>query len=200
MEKAFDWGAAILTLPGESKCGDRYLVKHYADGALVAMIDALGHGPEAADAAQVAADVLSKRPRETPAKLIEQCHASMRGTRGAAIGIASFDWRQRTLTWLGIGNISAALINTDLQGISKVQELLRRSGVVGDQLPELNLMVHAIEPGDTLILTTDGVHDHFTEILPLALEPQPLAENILQTYAKHNDDAAVLVFRCNRDL
>lgn len=198
--KTFEWGAAAMTLPGERESGDKYLVEIFDGGALVAVIDALGHGHAAAHTANVAARTLSRHMRERPEFLIARCHEEMRGTRGAAISIACFDSRRRIVTWLGVGNVTGVLVGADGQGESRPQELLVRGGVVGDRIPEeLSPSVLPIAPGDTLVLATDGVRHYFTEILPAAIEPQPLAERILNGYAKRSDDAVALVFRFNGD-
>jgi len=56
-----------------------------------------------------------------------------------------------------------------------------------------------VAPGDVLILATDGIRADFTEILPLAISAQSLAERILEGYATRKDDALVLVLHCNGD-
>lgn len=200
-DRTFEWGAAAMALAGERESGDKYVVETFDGGALVAVIDALGHGHEAARAANVAARTLSRHAREGPDFLIERCHQEMRGTRGAAISIASLDSRRRIMTWLGVGNVACVLMLADTRADSRLRELLVRGGVVGDRIPEeLRPAVLPIAPGDTLVLATDGVRGYFTEILPAAGEPQRLAERILHSYAKHSDDAAVLVFRFNGEL
>jgi hypothetical protein len=70
-----------------------------------------------------------------------------------------------------------------------------RGGVVGDRLPELQASVVPLAVDTTLVVATDGVRRDFTEILPATREPQRLAKRILDDYATHDDDAAVLVFR-----
>jgi len=53
-----EWGVATLTLPGQTASGDRYVVKPFPDGVLVAAIDGVGHGDEAADATKIAVTIL----------------------------------------------------------------------------------------------------------------------------------------------
>jgi negative regulator of sigma-B (phosphoserine phosphatase) len=194
---SFDWGVAALTHAGESTSGDRYVVNAYEGGALVAVIDALGHGVEASAAADVAGRVLQQHVRERPGALIEYCHAEMRQTRGAAMSLATLDWRARTMTWIAIGNVTGVLMHADTEMQPRVQALLLRGGVVGDRLPELRPWVTPLLEGDTLLLASDGVQGDFTRMLPTPLDPQPLADRILEQYATRRDDATVLVFRFN---
>ena len=195
-----EWGVASLPLPGESESGDKYVVEAFDSGALAAVIDALGHGPDAAHAANVAARTLERHAHVTPDTLLHRCHMHMRDTRGAAISVASFNWPRRTLTWLGIGNVTGVLVRADSEAQPRVKSLLARGGVVGgNQLPDLHPLVMQVAPGDILILATDGVRSDFTEILPAAMNPQTLADRILEGYATRSDDALVLVFHCSGD-
>lgn len=188
------WGVASLPLPGETESGDSYVVKPHGTHVLIAVIDALGHGHEAAQAARVATAALSAYANEAVDFLLRQCNALMRETRGAAISLGLLDTRQSTLTWLGVGNVTGALVRADPKLHPRVKRMMVRSGVVGSQLPDLQPSVIQIAPGDTLILATDGVSSDFTETLPDVLDPQPLADRILQGYATNNDDALVLIF------
>jgi phosphoserine phosphatase RsbX len=193
--KPYTWSVSSLTHQGETDSGDKCVVKEFDGGALVAVIDALGHGRHAAHAADVAVRTLQCYAHEPPAALVERCHAAMRGTRGAAISIASFDWLQRAMTWLGVGNVAGVIVLAEAGGDPQLTSLLVRGGVVGDRLPELQPSVVPFAAGTTLIVATDGVRRDFTETLPAMLEPQRLAKHILDGYATHDDDAAVLVFR-----
>ena len=68
-----EWGAAERPFDPLGESGDRYLVQPYADGALVAVADGLGHGPDAATAAKTAMAILesgrapSRSPRSSSA-------------------------------------------------------------------------------------------------------------------------------------
>jgi len=196
-EMAPEWGVASVPLAGESESGDGFVVKAFDKGVLVAVIDALGHGPDAARAARVAAAALEQYAHEKPEVLFRRCDDLMHETRGAAISVASFDMQSRTMTWLGVGNVTGALVRADLTAEQRVKRLMVRGGVVGFHLPELQASVVPVLPGDTLVLATDGVGIDFTDSLPAIVSPQPLAEQILQRYATHNDDALVLVFPCS---
>ena len=195
----FAWSVSSLTRQGETDSGDKCVVTTFAGGALVAVIDALGHGDQAALAAEVAARTLQLHPHRTPAELVEQCHADMRATRGAAISMASFDWRRRTMSWLGVGNVAGVLMRPDAGAGPHIDALLVRGGVVGDQLPELQPSVIPLATDTTLVMATDGVRGDFMEALSATLEPRRLAQRILDGYARHDDDATVLVFHCTGD-
>src|SRR5216684_479702 len=83
-----DWGAAALTLPGQSRSGDRQAVVLFPGGALVAVVDGLGHGELAAVPAETAIEALERYAREPVVALIQRCHERLRGTRGAVMTLA----------------------------------------------------------------------------------------------------------------
>jgi anti-sigma regulatory factor (Ser/Thr protein kinase) len=52
------WGVFIRSLAGQSVCGDAYLIKQIGTRTIAAVIDGLGHGASAKEAAQAAAHVI----------------------------------------------------------------------------------------------------------------------------------------------
>lgn len=190
-----DWGAAALTLPGQSRSGDRQAVVLFPGGALVAVVDGLGHGELAAVPAETAIEVLERHAREPVVTLIQRCHERLRGTRGAVMSLASFREADSTMTWLGIGNVVAVLLRADPGAVPRQEYLSLRGGVVGDQLPRLDASVIPVTRGDTLILASDGVRRDFIGSLRLGESPQRVADRILAEFAPGTDDALVLVAR-----
>ena len=187
------WSVASLAQAGERDSGDRCLVEPFPGGTIIAAIDALGHGPEAARAAELAAAVLQSNYDINPEAMLQQCHETLRGTRGAAISLAVLDKAGRHMNWVGVGNVCGVVVRA---GTGRVEQLLVHAGVVGHKLPELRPSRVPVEPGDLLVLATDGIRGDFTEMLRASAAPQPLAERLLEKYASRNDDALVLVFRC----
>jgi|RhiMethySRZTD1v2_1073278.scaffolds.fasta_scaffold00223_42 phosphoserine phosphatase RsbX len=194
---AVSWGAAGSPLAPESASGDLCSVWTPADGALFAVIDGSGHGHEAAAASQLAHGVIDDHARESPVALILRCHERLRGTRGAAMTLASLNLRDRTMTWLGIGNVEAVLCHTATSGESpSTERVLLRSGVVGYRLPErLKAEVLPLKHLDTLLIATDGVRPEFAEECALSGEPKVVAARLLAQYGSQRDDALVVVAR-----
>ena len=83
-----EWGVATRCRRGEATSGDLAVVTLLPEGALVAAIDGLGHGGEAARAARTAGRVVRDSPSRDLVPLVERCHAALRDTRGAAISLA----------------------------------------------------------------------------------------------------------------
>ncbi len=192
-------GVATRALPGQTGSGDLDLVKSFSDGVLVAGLDGVGHGEEAASAATIARSILAAHAGEPVIALIERCHKGLRGTRGVAMSIASFNVSQGLITWLGVGNVQGVLLRRGLPRSMKEESLLLRAGVVGVQLPSLRVSVLPVSAGDTLVFATDGISTDFDRRLARNHPPRKAAESILARHGKTTDDALVLVARYLRD-
>jgi phosphoserine phosphatase RsbX len=190
-----DWAVATLALEGESESGDLHAVLPFDGGVLVAAIDGLGHGPEAAVAARSAAQALERQPDQPVMDLLGRCHESLRGTRGAVITLASFDVRSATMSWLGVGNIEGTLLRADPGNGRPRESVMLVGGVPGHQLPTVRPNQLPVSPGDTLVLATDGVRGGYLDLVDRNDPPQPLADQLLAEYGKATDDALVLVAR-----
>lgn len=191
-----EWGVASLTLPGQSESGDLYLVKLFPNGALVAVVDGLGHGQEAASAAKIAIATLESYTVSTSLiGLLKLCHESLHGTRGVVMSLAWFDGLDGAMTWLGVGNVEGRLLRVDPNPSLQYEYLLLRGGVVGRQLPPLRASIIPVMRGETLVFATDGVSVSFLQEVNLTDSPQQIANRILAQHSKGTDDALVLVVR-----
>jgi negative regulator of sigma-B (phosphoserine phosphatase) len=188
-------GAVSRALPGQPRSGDLKVVKVFPNGVLVAALDGIGHGEEAASAATAAGAILAAHAGEPAITLIELCHERLRATRGVAMSIASFNVSQASMTWLGVGNVQGVLLRRGLAPAAVEESLLLRAGVVGVQLPSLHAAILPISVGDTLIFATDGINSDFARGLARKHAPQKAAESILAQHGKTTDDALVLVAR-----
>lgn len=191
-----EYGVAKFALPGQGESGDHHLLRCVQNSVLIAVIDGIGHGEEAANAAKMAASLLKTDDDEPIISLVEQCHEKLRLTRGVVLSLASIDPIHGMMTWLGVGNVQGVLVRSDPRKKGNVQEvLLLRAGVVGSQLPPLQAAVLPIAQGDTLFFATDGIRINFAESLSARENPQRAADRILKEYGSGNDDALVLVSR-----
>jgi hypothetical protein len=190
-----DWAVASAAMPGQSVSGDQHLVQSFPGGALVAAVDGLGHGAEAAAAAQLAVKTLRANAQQSVLPLLQLCHETLRETRGVVLTLASFKALDGTITWLGVGDVEGKLLRADAAEMHAREYVLLHGGVVGLQMPPLRAFVIPVRQGDTLILATDGIRSGFAEGLPLEASPQHIADRILARNAKGTDDALVVVAR-----
>ena len=190
-----EYGVAKFALPGQAESGDHCLIHPNQDGILIAAIDGIGHGAEAANAAKATISILKRSVDEPIISLVERCHDELRLTRGVVLSLASIDVSRGMMTWLGIGNVQGVLMRAGARKGTVQEVLLLRGGVVGSQLPPLQAAVLPIGPGDTLIFVTDGVRGAFIESLSALESPQRAADKILDRYHSGHDDALVVVAR-----
>jgi phosphoserine phosphatase RsbX len=188
-----DWAVAGGPIAGELESGDLHVVAPFPGGVLVCAIDGLGHGTEAALAARAAAAVLEADPQESLVRLVEQCHASLRTTRGAVMTLATFHAGRAELTWMGVGNVEGVLLRAD--PTRPIEGAPVRPGVVGFRLPPFREATLPLFPGDTLLLATDGIHGGFARGRTTESSPVELAEAIFAEHRKPKDDALIVVAR-----
>jgi serine/threonine protein phosphatase PrpC len=190
-----EYGVAKYVLPGQGESGDHHLVCCNQRGVLIAVIDGIGHGEEAANASKTAGALLKSLADEPIISLVERCHEKLRGTRGIVLSLAFIEPEHGMMTWLGVGNVQGVLMRCNAKRGNGKESLLLRGGVVGSQLPTLQATVLQIERGDTLFFATDGVRNDFSESLSAKENPQRAADRILEQYRSGNDDALVLITR-----
>jgi serine phosphatase RsbU (regulator of sigma subunit) len=164
-------------------------------GALLAVIDGLGHGPEAEQAAREAAAIVSEHRSLPIRELLERCHEGLRMTRGVVLTLAVLDAQSSTLEWFAVGNVEGLLFHPESQGPHRLDAVTARGGVLGCRLPLIKAATTPIRRGDVLVLATDGVRCEFSTEIPLEWEPQAIADWVLQRYGRGSDDALVLVAR-----
>jgi serine phosphatase RsbU (regulator of sigma subunit) len=191
---AVEVGVAGRPIDGEVESGDLHVIVPTSQGALLAVIDGLGHGPEAASAARAAAAAVGRHASASLGQIFRACHQEMRLTRGAAISLAALDAARSELTWSGIGNVEGVIFRAAVRG-EKREWLLLRGGVVGHTLPKVVEGTLSLGNGDTLVLVTDGIRSEHAEFSPVGRHPQEAADDILRHYRRGTDDALVVVAR-----
>ena len=192
---ALERGEAGAPLAGETRSGDLAVFAPYEGGALVAAIDGLGHGAAAADAAEAAAAVLTERPGDQPDLLLKRCHDALRTTRGVVATLAWFDLATGGLTWTGIGNVEGRLVRAARRRGDSDDSPTLFGGVLGWSLPTVRLVRTELQPGDCLVMATDGVAADFGSSLMPNVPAQEQAKRVLASHARGSDDALVVAVR-----
>lgn len=187
---------AHRTLPGQTVSGDRHVVLPHRRGVTLAVIDGIGHGPEAAKAADLAVETLRLFPENNPLTQLNCCHLALANSRGVVMTLAEFSPRDQTLTLCGIGNVEATLYRAAWgQGTPPSEGALLRGGVLGDQVPAPHASVIPVGTGDILVMASDGLRASPAPELAACSQLQHLADHLLDRNFKGTDDALVLVAR-----
>ncbi|BBY03094.1 SpoIIE family protein phosphatase [Mycobacterium seoulense] len=192
-----EWARAGRPLPSEFTSGDRGIaVDVGGDAALFGVVDGLGHGPEAATAALRAVEAVNRSSAERIEVLIQLCHRVLAGTRGVAMTLARVDFAASTLTWTGVGNVTADLVAKSPTGVQIRSSARLTAGIVGYRIPEIRpAQVVSMRPGDLLVMSTDGIAEHYLDHIDFAAPAVAIAEELLGKDAKETDDAMVLTAR-----
>jgi len=183
-------GAAIRPKPGEAECGDSYLVCPQGNETLVAVIDGLGHGPEAAAASRTARKYIVEHQEDSLRSLMEGLHQAMMRTRGAAVTLLRFQPDTGEMSHAAVGNVEVAGLFRE-----SVRPLCT-PGVVGCNLRKVVEKRFSIRSGDILVAHTDGVSRRFDLERYRHLGAQALADAVLADWGKDHDDATCVAVCC----
>lgn len=189
-----EWSVATRCRSGERTSGDLGVVEVRDDETLVAAIDGLGHGVEAAHAARRAAQVIRSQSGADLAALAMRCHEALRDTRGAALTLARVCPVASEVTWLGIGNVEGRVISGEAPARLK-GSLALATGVPGHELPRITAETLKLRPGDLLILATDGIRATFADALDVSGSTTAISQRILRDDWTRPDDALVIAVR-----
>ena len=173
---------------GERVCGDVSLV-HRGETTLVALADGLGHGPQAAEAAQAFCDFLAQHPDEPMEYLLRSASSAVSGTRGLAGGVLRFDERTHQVEFAGVGNIEVNAVSQ-----SPIRPVCS-PGIIGRPIRVIKPYQFAVVPGDLLVMHSDGLSSRMDLASLRTLAPAALAEKLLELYGKRHDDASCVVVR-----
>ena len=110
---------------GERVSGDWAFAERKGEWVFLAVVDGLGHGKNAHEIARLAKDFLSNEWSTDVSKTMQKLHERLKGTGGAAVGLASINLKERKLYYAGIGN------TVFRRFFSTPSRLLSREGVVG---------------------------------------------------------------------
>jgi negative regulator of sigma-B (phosphoserine phosphatase) len=190
---ALERGIAGAAMEGEDRSGDLAVFVPLEQGGLVCLIDGLGHGDAAADAAAAAAEVIREHAGAPAQELLDRCHEALRETRGVVMTLARFAVADGRLEWTGVGNVDARLWHPSEGGRHDVALVF--GGVVGYQVPRVRPATLTLAPGDILVMVTDGIDPGFPAALDGGGSAQAIAERIFPAYSKGTDDALAIVVR-----
>ncbi len=185
---------SVVNIPvrGEAVPGDSYFVHRSGSRSVYMMVDGLGHGPGATEAADAAVSSTQTFLNCGPAEIIARSHEAMKKTRGAAMAVAILDEERWTLTYAGVGNISAMLASG-----SSYKSMASQNGTVGAILPRVvQEYVYPVGSNVILVMFSDGLT---TKTNPTSYagfqnrHPMLLAGLLYRDFSRLRDDSTVMV-------
>lgn len=170
---------------GEVRSGDAAVVRAVDGTALIAVVDALGHGPTAADIADRAAEHLgSARLDQDMVQTMEGLHEALRGTRGAAAMVAIL--RDSSIDGCGVGNV-------ELRSLGANVPVVQSPGILGVRVRRYKVFSGRVERGSRLMLFSDGISPQVGVGQTRAMNPRAACEYVFENFRRPHDDATVLV-------
>jgi anti-sigma regulatory factor (Ser/Thr protein kinase) len=186
-------GGVAIPLPGERFCGDAWCFHSTPERTVALLVDGIGHGRDASEAAQEAISIFREHVDLGPAEILSYVHDSLRKTRGAVAAIAEIRPKERALIYTGVGNISAVV----LAG-GKSRSLVSHNGTLG-------FVVNRIQefrvdwPADAvLVMHSDGLQSRWdlsSYAGLLARHPAVIAGVLLRDFRRQRDDASAVVIK-----
>lgn len=171
----------IRSYPGSPMGGDTGVFLVCDDGALVALIDATGHGLGAYAVAQKARALIVQHKELEPDALLHLLDHHLRGSQGAAASIARI--RGDRLTFAGIGNVAARIDST---------HLITQTGIIGCRMRTPPVQHLPFTHDSWLLMHTDGIST------PAGIPPgsaSTVVKTLIDTHGSHSDDASAMVVR-----
>jgi hypothetical protein len=185
-------GAAQSNFPGEDECGDAWAT---GDGRIL-VVDGLGHGLLAAEAALAAVEAFEANRRRPPREAVEAIHLALRPTRGAAVAVAEANVQTQTARFCGIGNISAAVV-----GSAGSRGMASQNGIAGHEAHRILEYEYPWPSGALLVMHSDGLSAKWDlgRYPGLAVRSVSLIAGVLyRDFRRHKDDATIVVARARR--
>jgi anti-sigma regulatory factor (Ser/Thr protein kinase) len=191
---AFDFAGISVPLRGQTACGDAWDINDSPPSRRLLVVDGLGHGPEAAEAAQAAVQAFAGKQPATLTELLNDLHSALVTTRGAAA--AATEWSRDQVKFCGIGNIAGRIVSPQLS--QRAINMVSQNGTLGHAKSRTSEFTYKWAPGDIMVVTSDGLSSHWD----LAQYPGLFARKcavmagiIFRDAARGRDDATVCVLR-----
>ncbi|WP_418320315.1 SpoIIE family protein phosphatase [Piscinibacter sakaiensis] len=193
-DEGFAVASLMTPIRGEIVSGDNWSCLRFGQSLAVAVVDGLGHGPKAAEAAHAAIDSFHRGVRDAgPAQTIDLAHQALKTTRGAVMAVACIDAQAQTLRFAGLGNIAAVVFTA-----GESVRLGSTDGTVGYGSRRARESTADWSPRSTLIMNTDGLSSRWTLTRHpglLACHPLLIAAVLHRDFARNTDDATVVVIK-----
>ena len=184
-------GAVSVPIQGEQVNGDGWTSKSSNGTRDIMVVDGLGHGQEAHEAAVAACDAFLKTNSDPP-RALATVHDALRGTRGAAVAIARLP-QAGSLRFCGVGNISATIVDPSAR-----RSAVSLHGIVGHQMREAREFTYPWSRESTLIMHSDGLTTRWDlDSYPALLRRDAvlIAGILWKDHRRPNDDSTVVVAR-----
>jgi anti-sigma regulatory factor (Ser/Thr protein kinase) len=189
-------GVVSVPLRGEEVCGDGWGVRPSRDGTLLMLVDGLGHGILASEAAREAERIFFTTKEQSLSGIVNDIHEALRKTRGAAAAVAKIDLEKGLLTFVGVGNVGASIV---ARGSGR--NTASHNGTLGQQMERLQEFTYPWNPESIFVMHSDGLISRWDlERYPGIWNKPPsvIAALLHRDFSRGRDDVTVLVAKAAR--
>ena len=153
----YEVGAVHVAKTGEPVCGDDWAWRLRDSRLDIFVADGLGHGLPAHEAATAATRVFAAGHELRPGRLVEDVHAALRPTRGAAVAALSVDLERRTATYAGLGNIGGVVLHPT----GARHSMVSHNGTAGATAARIQEFHYVVPSGAIVVMFSDGLATHW---------------------------------------
>jgi hypothetical protein len=186
-----DVGVLSVPIKGEEVCGDGWGAKKSAECLLLTVVDGLGHGILASEAAREAERVFAAAGSNSPTPILQDSHDALKKTRGAAMAVASLDFERRVLSFAGIGNIGSSVVRPNGS-----RGMASHNGTLGHHLHRIQEFSFPWELDSILVMHSDGLKSAWDlRLYPGIWNKHPglIAGMLYRDFSRDRDDVTVLI-------
>jgi anti-sigma regulatory factor (Ser/Thr protein kinase) len=184
-------GVVSIPIKGEEVCGDGWGARKTAESMLLMVVDGLGHGILASEAAREAERIFAISGNNSPTPILQDSHASLKKTRGAAMAVASLDFERRIVSFAGVGNVGASIVTP---GASR--GMASHNGTVGHYLQRIQEFTFPWDAESILVMHSDGLKSGWDlKQYPGIWSKHPglIAGMLYRDFTRERDDVTVLI-------
>lgn len=183
-------GVVSEPMHGEEECGDGWGCRRFADSVVLMVVDGLGHGVLAAEAAREAEKILANAQSHSPLEILQDIHDALRKTRGAAVAVARINDAKGLVSFAGVGNVSASIISPGLS-----RSMASHNGTVGHHMPRVQEFTYPWNADSILVMHSDGLVsrwdlDRYPGIW--SKHPSVISALLHRDFCRRRDDVTVL--------
>ncbi len=192
-----DVGILSVPVKGEDVCGDGWGTRKTGDSVLFMVVDGLGHGVLASEAAREAEKVFAASRTDSPTPMLQDSHDSLKKTRGAAMAIASLHLERQSISFAGVGNIGGSIVTPDSS-----RGMTSHNGTLGHHLHRIQEFTLPWNANSILVMHSDGLKSGWDlKTYPgiWSKHPALVAGMLYRDFFRERDDVTVLVAKNIRE-
>ena len=186
-------GTVSVPKTGEEVCGDSFAVADDQEFPSVMVVDGLGHGLGAADAARLAVRAFEAAPGLPPGAQVAAISDALRGSRGAAVSVARIDRTRGVVVYSGLGNVAGAIVTA---GTSR--HMVSANGTAGHNAGRIHEFTYPWSDEAVLVMHSDGLASRWQIDRYPGLpdrHPSLVAGVLYRDWSRGRDDVTVVAAR-----